>query len=225
MLINKHDATQFTRVVIDSKDRLPVESLFDFSVNFAHHDLHVIFWCFVCHGQREVCRLKSIDLTFTLSNCAAGKHLRNCTFSFYTMARLSLEERFRAIGHLQAGQWVTHVARNVMVRNNINVIAPWPAISPDLNPIEHVWDIMGRQLRLIDPQPQNNDQLFDCLRNAWNNIPQQQLSTLIGSMRRRCTAVVNANGGLTQYWLFSYSVSWYQKPTLFLMNFYYSINN
>ncbi|GBO37088.1 hypothetical protein AVEN_176223-1, partial [Araneus ventricosus] len=26
-------------------------------------------------------------------------------------------------------------------------MSPWPARSPDLSPIEHVWDIIGRQLQ------------------------------------------------------------------------------
>ena len=29
-------------------------------------------------------------------------------------------------------------------RNNVNVL-PWPAVSPDMNPIEHIWDYLGRK--------------------------------------------------------------------------------
>ena len=43
-----------------------------------------------------------------------------------------------------------------MVRNNID-FRDWPAQSPDLNPIEHFWDALGRQIgsRAFP----NNDQL------------------------------------------------------------------
>ena len=36
--------------------------------------------------------------------------------------------------------------------------------------------------------------------HLWNNIPQAFIQRLIGSMRRRCEAVVAARGGHTRYW-------------------------
>lgn len=91
------------------------------------------------------------------------------------------------------------VTQQFLTDHNIDLINPWPAVSPDLNPIEHVWDMLGRTVSNMHPPPQNNDELFDALSNAWNNIPQQQLATLVHSMRRRCQAVVNAAGGHTRY--------------------------
>ncbi|GFY28996.1 transposable element Tc1 transposase [Trichonephila clavipes] len=36
---------------------------------------------------------------------------------------------------------------------------PWPAYSPDLSPIEHVWDVIGRRLQTL-PLPRTNDPLW-----------------------------------------------------------------
>jgi hypothetical protein len=28
---------------------------------------------------------------------------------------------------------------------------PWPAMSPDFNPIEHIWDMLGRRMQAREP--------------------------------------------------------------------------
>jgi transposase len=36
---------------------------------------------------------------------------------------------------------------------------PWPAMSPDFNPIEHIWDMLGRRIQAREPPVQNTHQL------------------------------------------------------------------
>jgi hypothetical protein len=79
---------------------------------------------------------------------------------------------------------------------NIHVL-PWPARSPDLNPIEHVWDILVR--RMQHRVCGNLNQLFDALREEWDSIPQDDLDHLIASMPRRVGAVIEKRGGNTRY--------------------------
>jgi len=76
-------------------------------------------------------------------------------------------------------------------------VLPWPARSPDLNPIEHVWDILGR--RMQHRACQNLNQLFDALKEEWHAIPQEDLDSLIRSMPRRVGWVISARGGHTRY--------------------------
>ena len=40
-----------------------------------------------------------------------------------------------------------HNNANFVRTNNIDLIEDWPANSPGLNPIEHVWDSLDRRLR------------------------------------------------------------------------------
>ncbi|GBM28639.1 hypothetical protein AVEN_621-1 [Araneus ventricosus] len=48
---------------------------------------------------------------------------------------------------------------------------PWPEDSPDLNPIENLWDHLDRVVRAMDPQPRNLAQLATALEAVWLNIP------------------------------------------------------
>lgn len=92
-----------------------------------------------------------------------------------------------------------HTARLTMAllrANNINVM-DWPSLSPDLAPIEHVWDALGKRVREHNPTDVN--QLRNALLQEWQNMPQNVIRTIVYSMRRRCQACINANGGYTRY--------------------------
>ena len=62
----------------------------------------------------------------------------------------------------------------------------WPACLLDLNPIEHLWDALGRGLRANHPPPADLAQLYAFLDAEWQAIPDRTLRTLLESMRQRC---------------------------------------
>ena len=76
---------------------------------------------------------------------------------------------------------------------------PWSAVCLVLSPIDHVWDDMERRLRHRQNQPVTLAEMGPVLIRIWNHIPQAFCNTLIGSMRRRCQACINVNGGHTRY--------------------------
>ncbi|GFT42094.1 transposable element Tcb1 transposase [Trichonephila clavipes] len=70
----------------------------------------------------------------------------------------------------------------------------WPAYSMDLNPIEHVWDMLGRRITARQPPPTFLPELRRALLDEWCNIPQDQIDNLILSMPRHCKACIASSG-------------------------------
>ncbi|GFX61831.1 transposable element Tc3 transposase [Trichonephila clavipes] len=55
----------------------------------------------------------------------------------------------------------------------------WPAFSPDLNPIEHMWDALGRRIAARLHHPENTQQLKQMLIEEWALLPQEMLHQLV----------------------------------------------
>ena len=83
--------------------------------------------------------------------------------------------------------------------NNSIPSLPWPAQSPDLNPIEHLWDELERRVRGHNILSKNEDELFSFLVEEWEKIPLNVLEKLVDSMPSRVQAVCNGNGYPTSY--------------------------
>ncbi|GFW71403.1 DDE_3 domain-containing protein [Trichonephila clavipes] len=75
----------------------------------------------------------------------------------------------------------------------------WPARSRDLNPIEHVWDFLGRRLPAHTLPPVTIQKLRLALQDEWAAMPQQLIDTLILSMGRRCEICLAVRGDHIPY--------------------------
>ena len=81
-------------------------------------------------------------------------------------------------------------------RKNIEVF-PWPSQSPDLNPIEHVWEEM--KTKMENRTCKNVEELEGAIFQCWQVIDSRITANLVSSMPRRCAAVIAARGGHTKY--------------------------
>jgi len=102
--------------------------------------------------------------------------------------------------HDNAPPHVARIGTQFLEAENIPVLS-WPAYSPDMSHIEHVWDALDRRIRQRVPVPANIQQLHTAIEEEWTNITQTTINNLINSMWRRCVALRETNGGHTRYWL------------------------
>lgn len=73
----------------------------------------------------------------------------------------------------------------------------WPAQSPDINPIEHLWAYMKQELKKCPPK--NVNDLKNKLVIIWNQIPITFCEKLVKSVPKRIEEVMRAKGGHTSY--------------------------
>jgi DDE superfamily endonuclease len=89
------------------------------------------------------------------------------------------------------------------LRNSGMEVLQWPAQSPaqspDLNPIEHLWDLLKRKLAGYDRMPTGVLELWERIQVEWNKITAEDCMHLIESMPRRIAATLKAKGGYTKY--------------------------
>lgn len=72
-----------------------------------------------------------------------------------------------------------------------------PPQSPDLNPIEHLWDYLDKKVR--ERSISSKDDLKVALQDEWSKIPPEYTKKLIESMPRRLEAVIKSKGRQTKY--------------------------
>ncbi|UYV63690.1 hypothetical protein LAZ67_2005317 [Cordylochernes scorpioides] len=107
-----------------------------------------------------------------------GQRYRDEILAAYVMPQaLEMGENFllmdeNARPH-RAGVADTFIQNHAIARMN------WPARSSDLNPIEHVWDNLGRRISSLQPPPRNTHELETALTQEWALIPQEQIISLI----------------------------------------------
>lgn len=71
----------------------------------------------------------------------------------------------------------------------------WPARSPDLNPLENLWDQVKNEADRHIHRHTTLAELSGIIQRAWHRIDQQKIINLINSMRKRCIETIDNDGG------------------------------
>lgn len=88
------------------------------------------------------------------------------------------------------------VTKEFFTNRRINVL-PWPAQSPDMNPIENLWAHVKREVAKL--QPKNLTELKEKILQAWSEITVETCQKYAMSFRKRSLALWRAHGKHTKY--------------------------
>lgn len=101
--------------------------------------------------------------------------------------------------HDNARPHTAKIVSDALCARNVTVLS-WPARSPDMSPIEHAWDDLGRRVRQnYNHVATTKQHMANRLIEQWKQIPQENFQKLILSMGRRLHECIDKRGGHTSY--------------------------
>lgn len=160
-----------------------------FMERHVHRTVGVMVWGAIAYGSRS-------PLLFIRGNMTAQRYVQEVVEEHLVPYLRTLPNPI-----FQQDNARPHIARVTLEcfeRNEVNLL-PWPPRSPDLSPIEHVWDIIGRRLRNLPHPPQTLAALRNEVQRAWDETPQEEIDHLIRSMPRRLNECITHRGAPTHY--------------------------
>ena len=92
----------------------------------------------------------------------------------------------------------TRIVMDFLASKNVQVIS-WPAQSPDLNPIENIWNYIKNKRQKEFGFPATKQDLINQVMHIWDNCELELIETLAESIERRLKMVIDNNGEQTKY--------------------------
>ncbi|GFW70726.1 transposable element Tcb1 transposase [Trichonephila clavipes] len=171
-------------------------------------------WCREHHNWTEqdwACVLFSDESRFSLSSDCRRQLIWRVSGTAYRPENIQVKDRYPTCsimvwaGIMINGRTCLHVVTNVTMtgqRYIDEVLLPHVRLfrgAVDLNPIENVWDALGRQVAGRNYPPTNKNTLIRALTEEWDNLPQQLLDNVVQSMVRRVECCITVHGGHIPY--------------------------
>ncbi|OWZ17975.1 Transposase [Phytophthora megakarya] len=82
---------------------------------------------------------------------------------------------------------------------HLEKVMSWPALSPDVNPIENIWGYLAGNVYEGGRQYQTKEDLISAIKAQWENMPVSYLEKLVLSMKKRCVEVLKSDGKTIAY--------------------------
>lgn len=108
------------------------------------------------------------------------------------------ESRWQIFQQDNAAIHTSRITKQWFIDNSIEVL-DWPALSPDLNPIENLWGIMSRRVYEGGRQFEHVHDLKKAVLECWRQIEPNILENLVDSMQKRCMILLERQGAYISY--------------------------
>ena len=70
----------------------------------------------------------------------------------------------------------------------------WPPQSPDLSPIENIWNVLKMKMKALRPRPRTYARMRDAIYEIWPGLQDDIRVNLIDGFRSRLKAVIKSKG-------------------------------
>ncbi len=120
-------------------------------------------------------------------------------------------------GYFQQDNALCHKAQIIsdwfLEHDNEFTLLKWPPQSPDLIPIEHLWDVVEQEIHIMDVQPTNLLQLRDAIMSIWIRISEECFQHLVKCHEelRQFWRHEGVQPGTSKVYLIKWSVSVYTQ--------------
>ena len=141
-------------------------------------------WGYIQYGGvREICRVES-NINSLKYQALAASYIPN-------------HKRGQMLQQDCAPSHTSISTSKFLKAKKIKVLQDWPAQSPDMNIIKHVWGRMKEEA--WKTKPKNIDELWEACKTAFFAIPDDFINKLYESLPNRMDAVLQAHGSHTRY--------------------------
>lgn len=154
----------------------------------------IMFWGGFCARTPGIRCLVKVD-----GNLNAIKYQQLLTE--HLLPKLPRSHRMRRTLLFQQDNASPHSAHSTkeFLQRHFTHVMDWPALSPDLNPIENIWGLMARRVYAGNRQFSTLDELETAVFDCWSSISQQEFERLADSVQDRVLEVLKKNGSATRF--------------------------
>jgi transposase len=151
----------------------------------------MIWGCMSSHGPGFMCKLDGAMVKETYKSILEDELMS--TIDYYGMdpARVIFQQD-------NDPKHTATIVREWLANQEFELLT-WPAQSPDLSPIEHLWAWMKIRLNQYERAPSGMIELWERIQDVWNGFGAEECRKLIRSMPDRIDAVLKSGGLWTDY--------------------------